>query len=127
MIDWNIRYRFLLFLIGCIGTRSFFVYLAKNANKNVLNIMAIIAFFIGLSFIYLYFTNGRKTGPEVFGDKIWWNDLRIVHGILYLLFTVSVLILKNKDAWIFLAIDVTIGLISFIIHHYLAGNFNKLF
>ena len=27
--------------------------------------------------------NLRKTGLEVFGDKIWWNNLRPIHGILY--------------------------------------------
>ena len=28
----------------------------------------------------------RKTGKEVFGSKIWWNDLRPVHASLYILF-----------------------------------------
>ncbi len=32
----TIQKRFLLFLIGCIGTRSLFVYLAKNANTTYL-------------------------------------------------------------------------------------------
>lgn len=126
MTDINIRNRFLLFLIGCIGTRSLLVYLATTKNQTILNIMGGIAFIISFSFIYLYITDGRKTGPEVFGDKIWWNDLRPIHGLLYFLFAYFVFI-KNENAWVFLAIDVVIGLISFLAYHYFSGNFNKVF
>ena len=126
MIDENIRKRFLLFLIGCIGTRSYIAYLAKTADQRILDIMGYIAFIISFGFIYLYLTDTRKTGPEVFGDVIWWNDLRPVHGLLYFLFAFFVLVLKNENAWVFLAIDVTFGLISFLSHHYFSGSFSKL-
>ena len=126
MIDYNIRRRFLLFLVGCIGTRTALVILAKTLEQKFLNIMGYIAFIIAFGFIYLYVTNSRQTGPEVFGDKIWWNDLRPIHGLLYFLFAIFVFINK-KYAWIFLAIDVTFGLISFLINHYLSDNFSKLF
>lgn len=127
MIDKNIRKRFLLFLIGCIGVRSFFVYYAKITDVNNLKSLAIGTLLVGLSFFYLYFTGVRKTGPEVFGDKIWWNNLRPIHGFLYLLFSYNILVLNNKNAWKILAFDVFIGLFSFLNHHYQIGNFNKLF
>ena len=35
----NLQKRLLTFLIGCIGTRTLFVYLAKNANRTYLQYM----------------------------------------------------------------------------------------
>ena len=122
----NIKKRFLLFLIGCIGTRILLVYLAKTLNPSYVKYLGYISILIGLSFIYLFISGSRTTGLEVFGDKIWWNNLRPVHGFLYLLFAYYAINGNNK-AWMFLLVDVIIGFISFIIYHYKADNFKKLF
>jgi len=108
--------RILLFLFGCIGVRSYIVYLSRQ--KENLPYMIIPAFIIGFGFLYIYFTNSRKTGPEVFGDKIWWNDLRPLHGLLWLSFAILA-ILKNENAWLVLLSDTLIGLFSFISFHQL--------
>ncbi len=113
----NLQKRFLLFLIGCIGTRSLFVYLAKTGSKTFLRYMGYIALLIGIGFIYIFLTDSRKNGPEVFGDKIWWNNLRPIHGSLYLLFSYNA-IQGNKNSWIYLLIDVIIGLVSFLYFHF---------
>jgi len=113
----NLQKRFLLFLIGCIGSRSLLVLIAKYIPIEYLPIMGYIALVPTIGFIYIYLTGSRKTGGEVFGDKIWWNDLRPIHSVLYGLFAYSA-INKNKYSWIFLLIDVIFGLISFLIHHY---------
>ncbi len=115
--------RFLLFLIGCIGTRTLFVILAKIANKPFLKMMGYLALLPAIGFFYLFFTGSRKTGAEVFGDKIWWTNLRPIHGILYLLFAYNA-INGNNSAWVYLLIDVIIGLISFLIFHY--NDFKKI-
>jgi len=122
----DIQKRFLLFLIGCIGTRSLFVILAKNIDIRYLPILGYIALIPAIGFIYIFLTGSRKTGAEVFGKKIWWNQLRPIHAFLYLLFSYNA-ILGKKTAWVYLLIDVIIGLISFLTHHYLVGNFNQLF
>ena len=121
----TIQKRFLLFLIGCIGTRTLFVYFAKKANTTYLMYMGYLALLPAIGFIYLYLTGTRKTGPEVFGDKIWWNDLRPIHGLLYLLFAYNA-INGNKNAWIYLLVDVIVGLTSFVWFHYYNGDFSKL-
>jgi hypothetical protein len=115
----NLQKRFLLFFIGCIGTRSLFVYLAKTSSKIFLRYMGYVALFISFGFMYIYLTDSRKTGAEVFGDKIWWNNLRPVHSILYLLFAYNA-IQGNKNSWIYLLIDVVIGIISFLSFHFLS-------
>jgi len=121
----NIQKRFLLFLFGCIGTRSLLVYFAKQSSKTILMYMGYLALLPAFGFFYLYFSGSRKTGPEVFGDKIWWNDLRPIHGLLYTLFGYNAII-GNRDAWIYLLVDVLFGLTSFLIFHFYNGDFIKL-
>jgi hypothetical protein len=121
----NIQKRFLLFLIGCIGIRSLFVVVAKNSDIKYLKYMGYLALLPAVGFIYIYLTGSRKTGEEVFGDKIWWNNLRPIHSFLYFVFAYNAII-GNKNAWIYLLADVLIGLISFLLFHYNNGDFLKL-
>jgi hypothetical protein len=121
----NIQKRFILFLCGCILVRTLLVLIAKNYVE-YLPIMGSIAFIPAIGLLYLYITNGRQTGAEVFGDKIWWNTLRPIHATLYIFFGILAL-QKNPLAWIILLIDVIIGLGAFLYFHYSEGNFSKLF
>ena len=123
----NIQKRFLLFLLGCIGLRSLFVYLAKTLPINYLKIMGFIALIPASSFLYIFLTGIRDTGAEVFGDKIWWNNLRPVHSFLYYGFSYFAINGNRDIAWKFLFGDVIFGLLSFLIYHYTSGNFQKLF
>lgn len=122
----TIQKRFLLFLIGCIGSRSLLVYLAKNANKHNLMYIGYLALLPAIGFIYIYISGARKTGAEVFGEKIWWNDLRPLHSLLYFVFAYNAII-GNQMAWIYLLFDVVIGLISFLTFHFNNGDLKKLF
>jgi hypothetical protein len=109
--------RLLLFLFGCIGLRFLLAYTSKTMSTEYLPYLGFITLSIGLGLFYYYFSGTRKKGPETFGDDIWWNDLRPIHGSLYLLF--SLLAFQKKSyAWVPLALDVLIGLISFLIFHY---------
>jgi hypothetical protein len=121
----DIQKRFLLFLIGCIGTRTLFVLIAKNAGEKYLPLLGYLALLPAIGFIYIYLTGSRKTGAEVFGEKIWWNDLRPLHSLLYFLFAYNAII-GNTKAWIYLLIDVIFGLISFLFFHFKNGDFKKL-
>ena len=112
-----IQLRFSLFLLGCIVVRSLFVIIAKFINKKYLPYLGLLALLPAIGFIVVYLGDYRKTGGEVFGEKIWWNNLRPVHASLYILF--SLLALKKNDyAWVPLLIDVLIGLFSFLLYHY---------
>jgi hypothetical protein len=121
----QLQQRILLFLIGCIGVRSLFVIIAKLVNTKYLKYLGYLALLPAIGFIYIYLTGSRKTGAETFGEKIWWNDLRPIHSILYFLFAYNAII-GNKQSWIYLLVDVLIGFISFVIHHYVNGDFFKL-
>ena len=79
--------------------------------------MALIAICISVGFLYIWSNGLRKTGPETFGDPIWWNDLRPIHSALYAIFAMLALNEFTKDhAWTILLMDVTIGLSAWI-HH----------
>lgn len=121
----NIQKRFLLFLIGCIGTRSLFVYIAKTTPIKYLPLLGYLALLPTIGFIYIYITGSRKTGAEVFGEQIWWNDLRPLHALLYGLFAYSAITMK-PFAWKFLLLDVIIGLTTFLTYHFIQGDFSLL-
>lgn len=121
----NLRKRFIMFLLGCIVIRTLFVIVAKNASLETLPYLGYFALMPVIGWFYIVFIKSRDTGPEVFGDKIWWNKLRPFHMFWYSAFAYMA-INKNPDAWIMLAADVVMGLSSFLIHHYSEGNFSKV-
>ena len=107
--------RILLFYLLCIPIRFLFVYLAyKSYAKYAFVAMTTI---IGIGFWTIYVKGWRKTGIETGGQPIWWNDLRPIHGSLYLLY--SILTMSGvKNAWIVLLVDVLIGFGASITHYW---------
>lgn len=122
----TIQKRFLVFLFGCIVVRFLFVVIAAKVNKKYLPYLGMLSILPAIGFIYIYLGGYRKTGGETFGQKIWWNDLRPVHAILYLTFA-YLAINKSSQSYKPLLIDVLVGLLSFLIYHYTIGSFSKLF
>ena len=120
-----IQMRFILFLFGCIGMRLLFVIIAKNVSIKMLYYLGFLALLPAIGFVYIFATGSRQTGVEVLGDKIWWNNLRPLHALLYSLFAYNA-IQGNPNSWIYLFLDVIIGLISFLTYHYINGDFRKL-
>jgi hypothetical protein len=118
----DLHKRFLIFLIGCIGVRSLFVIIAKYINIKYLKYLGYLALLPAIGFMYVYVSGIRNTGLGAFGQKIWWNQLRPIHSILYFLFAYNAII-GNKNAWIYLLVDVLIGLLSFLIYHFINGDF----
>ena len=121
----NLQKRFLTFLIGCIGLRVLFVFIAKNINARYLKYLGYLALLPAIGFMFIYLTGSRQIGMETFGQKIWWNDLRPIHSILYFIFAYNAII-GNTNSWIYLLIDVIFGLLSFLLFHYYNGDFTRL-
>lgn len=110
-------WRMLMFLIGCMGTRFGLAYLAYKIPVSYLPYMGVVGLGISFGFALIYINGWRKTGPEVRGDKIWWNSLRPVHASLWFAFAIMALA-KDRNAWIFLLADALLGLVAFIFHHF---------
>lgn len=112
----NLYKRYLLFLLGCIPIRLAIVYIAAHISNNYLPLLGYISLIPAMGFIYLYLSGTRTTGPETFGKPIWWNRLRPIHAILYILFAYAA-INKQRHGWKYLLVDVIMGLISFTLYH----------
>lgn len=121
----NIQKRFLLFLFGCIVIRIIFVVIAKNSSPELLQKLGYLALLPVLGWLYIIFIKRRDTGDEVFGEKIWWKNIRYLHTAFYASFA-YLAINKNSNAWILLATDVTFGLLAFLLHHSTVGSFDML-
>lgn len=98
------------FLIGCIGARLLLALYAKNTTPEALQKMGYVAIIPAIGFMYLYMNDLRKVAFEA-GGSVWWNDLRPIHGVLYLLFAMYA-IKEKQCAWIILLFDVMIGLVA---------------
>ena len=110
--------RILIFLLGCIGVRSLFVYLAYAASPTILPYYGYAALLPAIGFAAIYAFGLRKTGLEVGGERIWWNHLRPIHAALYGAFAAAA-IAKQPLAWIFLLADVGLGLGAWTVHNFL--------
>jgi len=108
-----------LFLGLCIPIRCWFVYLAKEGTTvTQLRLMAWLSIIPAIGFVYYWWTGTRKTGLEVFGNRIWWNNIRPIHAALYAGFAWAVLVQNNRSlAWKLLATDVGVGVASAVMHH----------
>lgn len=109
----------LLFLIGCLGTRSLFAYLANRADVQQLRWLGYLAMLPAIGFIYIFLTGSRQTGLEVGGGRIWWNNLRPLHAAMYLTFAYLAITGDTQYAWQVLAMDVIIGLGAFLTHYFM--------
>lgn len=121
----SLQIRFALFLIGCMGSRFLFTAASAYVPPSYLPWLGGLAMLPALGWFYLTFLGERDTGPEVFGELIWWKHLRPLHMILWGFFA-YLAFQRNTHAWIILLTDTLVGLFSFLEHHYSMGNFSKL-
>ena len=114
----SIKKRIFLFLIFCMGARLGLAFLAKKIDINYLPYLGYILMFPALGFILIYMFGLRKTGRETFGARIWWNNLRPIHGMFYLLASLMA-IKKDRRCWVVLLLDAVLGLMAFTAHHFI--------
>ena len=111
--------RLIAFLFGCILMRLTLTFIAYKINVKYLPYMGYLALVMGFSFIYLFVFGNKKADAQLdwLGEKyIWWNNLRPVHGFMYLTF--AYFAIKRKSyAWMILLVDTFIGLGAWLLHH----------
>ncbi len=99
-----------------MGARLGLVYLAYR-RPDLLPMLGALALLPACGFSYIYLTGSRTTGAEVFGERIWWNNIRPVHAGFY--FTFALLALhRDPRAWVVLLLDAMFGLAAFVHHHF---------
>ena len=110
-------HRILLFLFGCMFIRILLIFLAKYGSKIILNIMAILFLCIAMGMLNTFLYRPKKLGA--FGGDPWWNNLRPIHSVLYIIFAIIVLTKYHSSAWVVLLLDVILGFIAFSFHYFL--------
>lgn len=109
--------RLLLFVFGCMAARFGLAYLAyRYRHAEHMPLMGLAALVIAGGFAVIYVGGLRRTGPEVFGGRIWWDALRPVHASLFFLFALMALA-RDPRAWTVLAADAGIGAGAALLHH----------
>jgi hypothetical protein len=112
-------------MIGCMGSRLLFTVVSGLSYGWFLQLLGFVALIPVLGWFYIMFITPRDTGFELFGDKIWWKNLRPVHTILWIFFA-YLAVTKNKLAWVVLLLDTILGLSSFLLFHWVEGNLNEM-
>lgn len=114
MIFQNNTYRMIIFLFGCIGLRLSIGLFARSflCHGLLCKILAYSLLIMGFGFLFIYFSGIREKGLETGGEKIWWNTLRPIHGILYIIAGYLLSTNQNILSSNVIIFDTLIGLLS---------------
>jgi hypothetical protein len=100
------RRRLLLFTFGCIVVRSMLPVLAAILYKPGQIVLGVICTLIGISFAFQFANfDPTRSNQGQFGGPVWWNDMRLVHSVTYILFGLLAF-MGVQEAWIVLMLDV---------------------
>tara|TARA_Y100000389_G_C17387066_1_gene477666 strand:- start:246 stop:587 length:342 start_codon:yes stop_codon:yes gene_type:complete len=110
--------RNLIFWFGCILFRVILAVIAYIAPPHILKKLSFITIIPAFNFIFMYLFSIKETKSSrgFFKGKIWWNELRPIHGILYLLFSIYAF-REKKFAYKILVLDVIIAIFSKLLYN----------
>jgi hypothetical protein len=104
--------RQLLFIGVCIPVRLTMIYIVnKLINTKYKFFIKFIYLVLGLLFMYRFIQFSTKDRGG-FGNKVWWNDLRLVHSLMYIAFILT-------DDIRLLLINVMLGVLGFINNYFI--------
>ena len=114
------QFRIWSFLFLCLCIRILFVYINYSICKTYLPILGIFYLIISIGFFYTFMYSTSTLGA--FGRKIWWNNLRLIHSLIYFICAIASF-LKNRHTYILLIVDIIIGFSGFITQYFRGFNF----
>lgn len=109
--------RILLFTFGCIGVRLCLAQWLARSSGSALRWLGYGLGALGIGFATIYLLGLRKTGPEVFGSRIWWDSLRPVHAMLMLAASYVAVKGDGRTAGRLVAGDALLGAVATYAHH----------
>lgn len=113
----KIQKRTLYFLVGCVGLRILLSIALQNVSNSLAPYVSILPLSIGAGFAAIW-AFGLRQKKGSFDNEIWWNPLRIVHALLYLLTSWFLYTRKQELASTIVLIDTGIGILSYFWHYY---------
>lgn len=107
----DFRCLLLLYLFGCILSRLGIAYCLKECPRKWVRYISVLYLILGLGISMQWLLKTRKMGA--FGQKIWWDDLRVIHAGLF--FFISYTAYRNLRgwAWKMVIVDVIVSLVGF--------------
>ena len=98
-----------LFIGVCIPFRLLMIYAYINTKYKPL--IKFIYLVMALLFIYKFINFSTKERGG-FGNKVWWNNLRLVHGLMYTAFILT------EDTRLLL-LNVILGVLGFLNNYFI--------
>lgn len=74
-------------------------------------IFMVLYLLLSIGALYQYRVKTRKIGA--FNNKVWWDNLRPIHALLFLCTSIG-LFYKYKYSYMFLLLDTLIGIVGYI-------------
>ena len=102
-----------LFTLVCVPVRIGIAVAAAYTPPKYLPILGGFAAISAAGNMYRYVKhNDKQTGA--FGQSVWWNNHRIAHMIIMIIFVILACA-KNKYTWVAPAADITYGVVNMAI------------
>lgn len=101
----------IIFLLFCLPARYLLARYTSTVPDAYTTLLGAALSAVGLAFLYLFLSGSRLNAPEAGGGGTWWNRLRPVHGLLYLLAGITLVAGYPKEyAAAYLWTDLLVGL-----------------
>ena len=107
----------ILFLCGRLVVRSLFAALTAYCPVKYLVYIGVVTLIPIIGWLRILFVAPRETGPEVFGGKIWWQNIRIIHLVMWTIAAIFLFTKNGKAAAAMLFVDVALGLFAFVLNY----------
>ena len=112
--------------IICVIVRLSMIISALFFPDYIYKIFGLVLTLVGIGFIVKYINYDTSIiNKGFFGSNVWWNDYRLVHGLIYLLFGIIVIYkhfiinysdLNSRMECYILLLDPIIALVAFILN-----------
>ena len=99
-----------LYSLLCIPVRSIPIITLFLTNK-FNSYISLLYLFMGIAFLFRA-TSYKSTQKGLFGGNVWWQKLRVIHGLFYLLIGLN--LIKDEQKKFLLIFDLLLGIYFFI-------------
>jgi hypothetical protein len=109
-----------IFLLLCLPARYLLARYTSTVPDAHTTILGAALAAVGIAFLYLFLSDSRLNAPEAGGSGTWWNRLRPIHGLLYLLGGILLIAGYPKQyAATCLWIDLLVGAVAHVSRYWL--------
>ncbi len=102
----------LLFWLACVPARLMLASLPLFISRQYHPYLAIVFMCIGIAFLWLYATKSRMRPFESSTGTAWWHSNRVVHGLLFIIASITLAAGKKTAACTALVASTLLGIFT---------------